>query len=116
MFISPGDVLEFTAPAGDVESGTGVLIGALLVIPLNDADEGDSFRGAISGVHSHAKVGSQAWTEGAIVYWDDGNARFTTTAASNYAAGVAAAAVGAGAGETTGLVRLNGTHVTVTPP
>ena len=106
--IQPGDFLEFTAPSGGVTKGTGVLIGGLLVIPMVSAAVGEKFRGATTGVHSHTKVGSQAWTEGAVVYWDDGNARFTTTAASNYRAGVAVEAVDNGAGDTTGVVRLDG--------
>lgn len=100
--------MTFTAPAGGVTSGVPVLIGDLLVIPVADADAGDSFAGSTTGVYSVTKVGSQAWTEGATVYWDDGNSRFTTTATGSYKAGVAAAAVGSGAGETTGTVRLDG--------
>lgn len=115
-FIQPGDVLKFTAPSGGVVAGTGVLIGGLLVIPLDSADEDESFRGATCGVWSHAKAASQAWTEGAVVYWDDGNAVFTTTAASNYRAGVATAAVAGGAGDTTGTVRLDGISMIAEAP
>lgn len=114
-FIHPGDVMEFTAPDGGVTKGTGVLIGDLLVIPVDSALVGELFRGQAVGVHSHAKAGSQAWDEGEVVYWDDGSAVFTTVAAGNYLAGVAAAAVANGAGDTTGLVRLNGTSVTLVP-
>lgn len=52
------------------------------------------------------KIGSQAWTVGALVYWDDANKRCTTVATANLLIGVAAAVEG-GAGNTTGLVRLN---------
>ncbi len=114
-YLQPGDIMEFTAPSGGVTAGTGVLIGALLVMPMDDADEGDSFRGAATGVWSHAKAASQAWTEGAVVYWDDTAKVFTTAATTgNYRAGVAAEAVAGGAGDTTGKVRLDGTAVHAT--
>lgn len=104
----PGKSITLTAPSGGVTSGVAVLIGAILVVPITSADEGESFAGYTEGVISHEKVGSQAWTEGAAVYWDVSEAEFTTTASGNYLAGVAVEAVGSGAGETTGKVRLNG--------
>jgi predicted RecA/RadA family phage recombinase len=53
------------------------------------------------------KVGSQAWTVGAKVYWDDTNKRCTTVATDNTLIGVAVEAVASGAGDTIGRVRLN---------
>lgn len=107
-FKQPGDSIEFTAPSGGVTSGTPVLIGQLLVIPAVTAAQTIKFVGKTTGVFTVTKVGSQAWVEGAIVYWDAGNSRFTTVAAGNFRAGVATVAVGSGAGETTGVVRLDG--------
>src|SRR5512138_1165613 len=106
-FIQRGDVMTFTAPGGGVTAGTGVLIGKLLVIPQNTVAAGSQFDGYVNGVQSHAKADTQAWAEGQIVYWDDSAKAFTTVSAGNTRAGVAAAAVGSGAGLTTGLVRLN---------
>lgn len=106
--ISEGKILTLTAPEGGVTSGVPVKIGTLVVVPQVTADAGASFAAASEGVHSVTKVGSQAWTEGAVVYWDAGDARFTTTAADGYPAGVAVEAVGSGAGETTGKVKLFG--------
>lgn len=111
-FISRGDVMTFTAPSGGVVAGTGVLIGNLLVIPQTSAAQGLPFDGYADGVVTHAKAGSQAWTEGAIVYWDNTAKVFTTTSTANYRAGCAVVAVGSGAGETTGIVRLAGIPVT----
>jgi len=105
-FVQPGESIEFTAPGGGVVSGVGVQIGDLLVIATVTAAAGARFNGLVEGVISHAKAPSQAWTEGARVYWDEGNKRFTTVAAGHLAAGHAVAAVGAGANETTGVVRL----------
>ncbi len=105
-FVQPGESVEFTAPGGGVTSGVGVLIGDLLVIATVTAAAGARFNGLVEGVVSHAKAPSQAWVEGARVYWDNGNKRFTTSAGGNTAAGHAVVATGAGAGETTGVLRL----------
>lgn len=107
-FIQPGDVLDLTAPLGGVVSGGVYQIGQLLVVAGISASAGDAFTGKVTGVFSVTKVGSQAWTVGALVYWDDGNTRFTTDPTGNLLAGHAVEAVGAGAGETTGVVRLDG--------
>lgn len=106
-YVSPGDTVTLTAPSGGVTAGTPVLIGRLLVIPKNTVAQTLPFDGYVGGVHTVAKVGSQAWTEGANVYWDDTNKYFTTTATSNQYAGVALVAVGSGAGETTGVIFFN---------
>ncbi len=107
-FIQSGDVLTFTAPTGGVVAGTGVMIGNQLVIPRTTAAQTLPFDGDVTGVHSHAKTASQAWAEGQAVYWDNTNKVFTTVATGNTRAGIAVEAVGSGAGETTGKVRLNG--------
>lgn len=111
-FIQPGDVLEFTAPNGGVTTGVPVLIGSVLVIPTATVAQGLPFRGKRTGVHSGPKAGSQAWTEGQIIYWDNTAKNFTSTATANFRVGFAAAAVDAGAGSTTGTVCLDGIGVT----
>lgn len=107
-FLQPGDSVEFTAPSGGVTAGTPVLIGQLLVVPATTASQTNKFVGKTTGVFSVTKVGSQAWTEGAIVYWDAANDRFTTVATGNFRAGVAVEAVASGANDTTGKVRFDG--------
>ncbi len=107
-YLQSDDNIEFTAPGGGVTKWVPVLIGQLLVIPTVTAAATVRFVGLIRGVFTVTKVGSQAWTEGAIVYWDAGNTRFTTAGSGNFQAGVAVAAVGSGAGATTGTVRLDG--------
>jgi|ERR1043166_3661586 predicted RecA/RadA family phage recombinase len=106
-FSQPGDVLEFTAPA-TVTVDEPVVIGNVLVVPTVSAASGDRFNGLVRGVIIATKVGSQAWAEGAIVYYDEDNTRFTTVAAGHHQAGFAVGAVGSGAGETTGTVSLDG--------
>lgn len=107
-YVQPGENMTFTAPGGGVVSGLGYLIGALFVIATTTQDAGDLFVGLAVGVVSYTKPGTQAWTEGAKIYWDDGAKKMTTTAGGNTLVGTAAEAVGSGADETTGKVRLDG--------
>lgn len=104
-YVDSGDTVTLTAPAA-VASGAGVLIGSLFGVAQNAAENGASLVIVTKGVFDLTKVGSQAWTVGAKVYWDAGNARCTTVASGNTLIGVATEAVGNGAGDTTGRVRL----------
>lgn len=107
-FTQPGDVLTLTAPLGGVVSGGVYQIGQIVVVAAADALVDVPFEGKARGVFSVPKIGSQAWTEGALVYWDAGAEEFTTTATGNHLSGVATEAVGSGSGETTGKVYLDG--------
>lgn len=106
-FVQPGTVLTFPAPSGGAVSGTAYVFGTIVGIATVDAAESADASFMICGVFSVPKTGSQAWTVGAAVYVTSGGV-FTTTAGGNTAAGIAVAAVGSGAGETTGRVLLNG--------
>lgn len=106
-YVQPGSVLTFPAPSGGAVSGVAYVFGTLVGIATVDAAETVPASFMICGVFSVPKTGSQAWTAGAAVYVTSGGT-FTTSAGGNTAAGVAAEAVGAGAGETTGKVLLNG--------
>jgi predicted RecA/RadA family phage recombinase len=112
-FVKPGKVMTFTAPDGGVVSGTAYLIGSLLVVACASADAGAEFEGMAEGVFTLPKPGSQEWTEGQKIYWDNsaaagGGQVCTTDATKGQLVGVAAAAVTDAAGNTTGQVRLNG--------
>lgn len=106
-FVARGDVLEITAPAA-IESGEGVLIGSIFGVATTDIANGARGNINLGGVYDLPKAPSQAWTVGALIYWDGSEDRCTTTASTNKLIGVAVAAVGSGAGETIGRVRLNG--------
>lgn len=106
-FVQPGDVVSVTAPA-NVNAGAGVLVGSLFGLAVNTALSGAAVEIALRGVFDVLKAGSQAWAVGARVYWDDTAKNFTTTASTNKLVGIAMAAVGSGAGETTGRVLLTG--------
>lgn len=105
-YIQPGDVLTLPAPSGGVTAGTPVLIGGILVIPKTTAAQTVSFDGDVTGVHSGTKTASQAWTVGQAIYWNTSTSKFDSNGSTGPLVGVAVEAVGSGAGETTGKVRL----------
>ncbi len=84
-YVQPGNTITRTAPYA-AASGEGLLV----------------------GVFDLTKAGSQAWTVGSKIYWDDTNKRTTTVSTDNAAIGVATEAVASGAGDTVRRVRLNG--------
>jgi predicted RecA/RadA family phage recombinase len=106
-YIAPGERVVIAAPAATI-AGTGVLQGSMFGMAQNDAASGAELVLVLTGIFSGAKAASQAWTVGVPVFWDNTNRVFTTTASGNTRIGVAVEAVGSGAGETTGIVRLNG--------
>jgi predicted RecA/RadA family phage recombinase len=86
-----------------------MLVGALFGVTLNAAAQGEEIQVETEGVHELLKVGSQAWVAGTtLVHWDDTNKRCTSDANAGPLIGVATAAVGSGAGETAGRVKLLG--------
>lgn len=112
-FVQPGNPGTYIAPGGGVTVGVPKQIGNILVVPTVTAAATARFAGMIRGVFKVTKVGSQAWAEGALVYWDAGNTRFTTVGPGNLRAGHAvvglgSAMPGSGAGETIGYVYLDG--------
>lgn len=108
-YVQPGDIISVPAPA-DTLSGAGVLVGSLFGVAVNGALNGAPLNIALTGVYDLPKTGSQAWTVGAPIYWTGTAA--TNVASTNKLIGAAVAAVGSGAAETIGRVRLNGAAVT----
>lgn len=106
-FVARGDAVEITASA-DISSGDVVVAAAMIGIATGDIANGENGIINLTGVYDVPKAASQAWTVGAAVYWDPVEGEATTEAADNLLMGVAVAAVGSGAGETIGRVRLNG--------
>ena len=106
-YVQPGNTITLTAPYA-VASGDGLLVGSFFGVAASTAALSESVEVALTGVFDITKVGSQAWTVGAKVYWDDTNKRCTNVATSNTLIGVAVEAVAGGAGDTIGRVRLNG--------
>jgi len=106
-YVQPGATITLAAPYA-VTSGEGLLVGSIFGVAAGDAVSGATVEAALTGVFDLTKIGSQAWTVGAKVYWDDTNKRCTTVATDNTLIGVAVEAVAGGAGDTIGRVRLNG--------
>lgn len=101
-FISSGDIVTVTAPA-NVKSGDLVEVGKLVGVACADAASGSPVNIKTSGVFTVKKVSAQAWTVGAALYVDGGEA--TTTASSNTPIGHALAV--AANPSATGIVRLS---------
>lgn len=106
-YIQPGNTVTLAVPY-DVVSGNGFLLGAIFGIAAGDALMGEDAEATLVGVFDLTKAASQAWVVGDKVYWDDTNKVATKTATANTLIGVAIVAVGGGATETIGRVRLNG--------
>ncbi len=115
-FEKEGVIQTLTTPAGGVVSGQAYQIGQTLAIATKTVTAAEvtagqtTFEGLIRGnVETAQKVGSQAWTDGCLVYWDDAASKFTTVAPDNLLVGRAVLpAVGSGASETTGHLYLDG--------
>lgn len=106
-YIQPGHAITLVAPY-DVVSGAGLLVGAIFGVASHDALTGAEIETQLTGVIDLAKTASQAWIAGAKVYWDNTAKLVTNVASGNTLVGVAVLAVGSGADEVVGRVRLNG--------
>lgn len=91
-FVRNGGNPTFTAPAGGVVSGSVYKIGVAIVVACATVAAGQPFAGKTLGEFTMPAATGQAWTEGALVYWDDTAKNLTTTAASNQKAGYATVA------------------------
>lgn len=106
-YVNNGETVTVPAPY-DVNSGAGALVGSLFGVAQAGATAGNTVVLVPRGIFDLAKAASQAWVVGAAIYWNDTDKVCTTTASGNTVIGKAVAAVGGGASETIGRVRLNG--------
>lgn len=104
-YVQPGNVLSIAAPY-DRLAGQGALVGGLFGVAVNDVLNTVVGEFQVVGVFELTKVGSQAWSVGDKIYWDNGNKRCTKTGSDNTFIGHATEAVAGGAGDTLGEVRL----------
>lgn len=106
-YVMSGEKVELAANA-DVLSGAGQLQGSLFGIAQNDAVSGATVVLITRGVVDIAKTSAQAWTVGALIYWDNSTKLATTAAAAgaNKLIGVATAV--AANPSATGRVLLTG--------
>ena len=101
--VQDGAVLPLVAPY-DVTSGKGFRVGGVFAVAEHDALSGAAVSGRTEGVFDLLKVGSQAWTAGDKIFWDNTNKYCTKTSTGNQFIGIAMADVASGAGDTTGRV------------
>lgn len=107
-FVQEGRSVSLTAPDGGVVSGQGILTGALFGIAQHSAAAGAPFECAVAGVFNINKSGSQAWTEGQLIYWENTLKLATNAGAGNTLIGHAVKAVGSASTDVVGMVRLSG--------
>lgn len=107
-YTQAGERLTLAAPY-DVVSGAGLLVGSIFGVAIYDALSGVAVEAAVEGVFTLTKVSAQAWTVGALIYWDNTAKACTTVSTSNKLIGVAVAA--AANPSSTGSVRLNSAFI-----
>ena len=90
-YIQRGENLTLTAPA-DVNSGEGVLVGAMFGVAAGTAKSGDDVTLKRTGVFQLKKLAAQAWSVGEKVYWSKTAKECTTVASGNTLIGYAASA------------------------
>lgn len=95
------DIITVTAPAGGVQSGAGVVLGALFGVAGADAAEGELFALGVRGVYE-LPAATTAIAQGTRVHWDADAAMVTPIAD----AGTQPIGVAIGAGAVTGTVRV----------
>lgn len=104
-YVNSGDVLTLPAPYA-LASGGGALVGKIFGVAQTDAENGAPVALVRRGVFEHGKTSAQAWTVGALIYWDNATKLFTTTATGNTLVGAAVAA--AANPSATGTVLVDG--------
>ena len=107
-FIQPGEEMTLVAPY-TVVSGAGLLVGSIFGVASNDATIGANVEARLEGIFQLAKLSSEVWTQGQLIYWDNTNKWCTNVASTNKLIGVATAA--ASNPSTTGFVRLNNAFI-----
>jgi len=107
-YVQEGDTVTVAAPSGGTTSGNAYLITGIFGVATTTQLVGVDVELATEGVWALTKVGSQAWSVGDRIYWDDANSRCSSDPGAGIYIGVCTEAVGSGSGETTGNVRLNG--------
>lgn len=94
-FVQEGRVVTVTAPY-TLTSGQGCLVGSLFGVALADIANGADGDVATEGVFDVTKLSTDVVTQGALLYWDQGNRRLTITASTHKLVGLATRADGNG--------------------
>lgn len=105
-FIQNGDVITVVAPTGGIQSGDGVIVGALFGVAAFTTAEGEAAEIATRGVYVLPKEPTAVIAAGAQVAWDASANQVDLPGTGLYPVGIATEA--AGDGVTTVRVRLDG--------
>jgi predicted RecA/RadA family phage recombinase len=95
-YVGEGDVLDYTAGATAVASGSVVVMNKRVGIALGDIPPLSTGSVAVTGVWTVPKLSTDDVTQGELLYWDAANSRLTETAGSLPLAGYAVASAGVG--------------------
>lgn len=113
-YIQPGNVIDIVAAAA-LTSGTAVVFGNSLAIPVTDAAIGDTIAAHIEGVFELPKLSALAYAAGASLRWDVSTAQFSNAlAATGDLEGCAIAIAAAANPSATVLVKLLPGNASVT--
>lgn len=107
-YIQEGETITLTTPYA-VLSGGGALVGSIFGVANVDYAISVAGEYDTSGVFDLSKVSAQAWTAGALIYWDDATKLTTTVLTGNKLIGVALLV--AANPSSVGRVRLNGAFI-----
>lgn len=113
-YIQPGNVIDIVAAAA-LTSGTPVVFGNSLAIPVTNAAIGDTIAAHIEGVFELPKLSTAVYTAGQSLRWDVSTSKFSTaTAATGDLEGAAIAIAAAANPSDTVLVKLLPGNASVT--
>lgn len=104
-YIQEGVICTLTAPYA-VTSGQGAQVGVMFGVAAYDVANGAVGEFLVQGVCVLPKTTSEAWAQGAALYWNNATKAVTTTVSTNIKIGIAL--IAAQAADTSGTVRLNG--------
>ena len=95
---SAGDLIDYT-PGANVSAGDIVVQGELCGQVVADLLAGEKGALRVEGIIKAPKLSTDVVAIGAVLYWDAGNSRCTTTASTHNMIGKAVTAAGSGVTE-----------------
>lgn len=94
-YVMSGEVIDYAA-GSNITSGQVVVVGVRVGVALASIASGATGAVRVKGIFTLAKLSTDVVAQGALLYWDNGNTRLTTTVGSNVLAGYATVAAGNG--------------------
>ena len=104
---SVGDTIPYTPSGSAVAAGAVIVVGDVVAVAKNDIADGAEGVLYVTGKYWVKKNESEAFTQGAIIYYDVADANATTDADSGTNKKMGYATVAAGAADTHGMVLID---------